>query len=471
MKRSWTIFLLVNLILSACAPASAPISTSTPNATPVPSATPLPTAIIPTGGFESTATPVSEQTPVPTEASSTPEQQLAEYLQTVEAKQSIDQFVEALKNAGIKISAEEIMAKIIFKQSDNSIDGVYNIDLKDGAQDLPLFTYVNNKWLTTLKPHATNAGINLGVKVNQEAVDGKNDDPKYAEIVTSQFNFCITDGELIDPDFWKENGFNFKEADKVINFAKKNNLPVQVHHLLYPSREPQWLLEEKNHLSREQAIEILKNHIKLIVNRYKDDTVTTYTVVNEALDWDHLYGFWQETIGSDYIDIAFRTAHEVDPEAILLYSDSNEGKNGAIDDHENAVYNLVKKLKDDGVPINGIAMELHIDASKPFNKQGLEKNMLRYKNLGLEVYVTELDVAINKLGIPDTEKQKIKAQIYREVLAALIETGAGNSLGIFGVNPNYSWKPESDPLIYDKNNNPNLAYYSLLQYLYQLSNK
>ena len=59
MKRTLVVFLLVNLILSACAPVSAP----TPTSTPAPSATSLPTATaVPT----STATPTSTPTATPT---------------------------------------------------------------------------------------------------------------------------------------------------------------------------------------------------------------------------------------------------------------------------------------------------------------------------------------------------------------------------------------------------------------------
>jgi len=55
MKRTLLVFLLVNLMLSACAPVSAPTTTPAPSATPLPIATPMPT---------STSTPTS--TPVPT---------------------------------------------------------------------------------------------------------------------------------------------------------------------------------------------------------------------------------------------------------------------------------------------------------------------------------------------------------------------------------------------------------------------
>ena len=61
MKRTLLVFLLVNLMLSACAPASVPKSILTPSATPLPTHTPGPTAtatstLIPVGGWAVTPT-------------------------------------------------------------------------------------------------------------------------------------------------------------------------------------------------------------------------------------------------------------------------------------------------------------------------------------------------------------------------------------------------------------------------------
>jgi hypothetical protein len=65
MKRTLIVLLLVNLILSACAPVSAPTPTSAPSATPFPTATATPTSTA-TSTSTPTATPTATPTPIPT---------------------------------------------------------------------------------------------------------------------------------------------------------------------------------------------------------------------------------------------------------------------------------------------------------------------------------------------------------------------------------------------------------------------
>jgi hypothetical protein len=71
MKRTLVVFLLVNLMLSACAPVSAPTIAPAPSATPLPTATATPTLTPtstpqPTSTPEPTAEPTATETPIPT---------------------------------------------------------------------------------------------------------------------------------------------------------------------------------------------------------------------------------------------------------------------------------------------------------------------------------------------------------------------------------------------------------------------
>jgi len=67
MKRTWVVFLLASLILSACKPVLTPMPTSMPSATPLPTATAAPTSM-------PTATPTATPTSTPSPLVSSPEE-------------------------------------------------------------------------------------------------------------------------------------------------------------------------------------------------------------------------------------------------------------------------------------------------------------------------------------------------------------------------------------------------------------
>ena len=96
-----------------------------------------------------------------------------------------------------------------------------------------------------------------------------------------------------------------------------------------------------------------------------------------------------EIIGPEYIEMAFRWAHEADPGALLFYNDYRETdpvKRGKI-------LRLVRELKQKGVPIHGVGMQCHWSIYGP-KEEALEAALRDYASLGLPIHITELDVSI-----------------------------------------------------------------------------
>lgn len=60
--------------------------------------------------------------------------------------------------------------------------------------------------------------------------------------------------------------FNLGGADRVAQFAQQNGLKVRGHTLLWHSQLPQWV---QNIGDRNQLTQVIENHIKTIVGRYK----------------------------------------------------------------------------------------------------------------------------------------------------------------------------------------------------------
>jgi GH35 family endo-1,4-beta-xylanase len=147
----------------------------------------------------------------------------------------------------------------------------------------------------------------------------------------------------------------------------------------------------------------LQTHIATLVGRYKGK-IRGWDVVNEAINdgggrgggaggepTENLRNSqWLQTLGPDFFAIAFKAAHEADPEAKLYYNDYNI-ENGA--KHQSSMV-LLKRLIKEGVPIFGVGIQGHWSTTGvPY--AAIDKAIADYASLGLKVSITELDVTIN----------------------------------------------------------------------------
>ena len=60
-----------------------------------------------------------------------------------------------------------------------------------------------------------------------------------------------------------------------------------------------------------------------------------------------------------------------------------------------AIYQLVKHLKNTGVKIDAVGFQCHLYANRKYDYEKLYNNIKKFKALGLAVYITELDVGLN----------------------------------------------------------------------------
>jgi endo-1,4-beta-xylanase len=161
---------------------------------------------------------------------------------------------------------------------------------------------------------------------------------------------------------------------------------------------PKWVFEDKNgnQVSREVLLERMREHIRKVVGRYKG-RINGWDVVNEALNEDGTLrpSLWMKIVGDDYIEKAFRYAHEADPKAELYYNDysleSEAKRKGALE--------LVRKLKAKNVPITGVGLQDHVHMDWPTADQ-IDATITEFGKLGVKVMITELDVDVLPAATP-----------------------------------------------------------------------
>ena len=231
----------------------------------------------------------------------------------------------------------------------------------------------------------------IGTAINDEQASGK--DTLSVNVITQQFNSITAENcmksEVIQP---QEGVFDFTQADRFVDFGMKNNMYIHGHTLVWHSQVPAWFFvdDQGNDVSRDVLIERMKNHIFTLVNRYKGK-VKSWDVVNEAImdDGSLRQSKFYTIIGEDYIRLAFEFAHEADPDAVLIYNDysmAHEGK-------RNGVVKMVQNLREQGVTIDGIGMQGHLNMTFPPVDE-FEKSLLAFADLGVQVTISELDLTI-----------------------------------------------------------------------------
>jgi endo-1,4-beta-xylanase len=344
-------------------------------------------------------------------------------------------------------------------------DGSYTAGLISG--DFSVVASVESTSDTTrvairsLRDLATSAGIEIGAAAEPQPIDA---DLVYAEVLAREFSMLATENAMKLRRIQRERGtFDFREPDKLVEFAAANDMAVRGHTLVWHEFPPDWLVATQ--WTKEDLTNVLRDHVHTVVGRYTGK-VPVWDVVNEAIDGDSLrYSTWLENIGPEYIGLSFRWAHEADPEALLFYNDFGAEGLGAKSD---AVYNLVADLLDRGVPIHGVGLQMHVSLEWPLELDEIRANMERLGALGLIVHITEMDVRLEE---PATEADlAAQAAVYRDVLSLCLEVEACQALVTWGVSDGRSWIPQRFPgygsaLLFDAGYSPKPAYQELLKEL------
>jgi endo-1,4-beta-xylanase len=333
----------------------------------------------------------------------------------------------------------------------------------ESAQATPQATPVN---ATTLRALASSRGILIGTAVDANALV---QDSKYAAVLGREFNLVTPENAMKFDALEPAPGvFDFKQADAIVAFAKAHQMQIHGHNFVWYQALPDWI--KQGSFTKAQLSSILHDYITTVMKHYKGQ-VMMWDVVNEALTDQGAFrsSIWYNTMGPDFLDEAFRWAHEADPQVQLFYNDYGAETEGVKSD---AIYALVKGMLARGVPINGVGFQMHVGLNSAPSEQAVIANMQRFAALGLKVQISEMDVMIQGDPRPLEQKLQAQAQIYQNMLSACLAVSACESFTMWGFTDRYTWIPAStghpdQPLIFDSNYQRKPAYTALVQTLRQ----
>ena len=171
----------------------------------------------------------------------------------------------------------------------------------------------------------------IGTAMN--AVQVRSNDPAIDEIVDKHFNAVVAENCMKAEELQPNEGlFDYRQADRLVEYAQKHNMTLTGHCLIWHSQVPRWFFKDElgNPCTREVLIGRIQDHIKTVMAHFKGK-VKGWDVVNEAIldDGSYRQSQFYKIIGPEFIEIAFRAAMEGDPDAELYLNDfsmSNKGK-------------------------------------------------------------------------------------------------------------------------------------------------
>jgi endo-1,4-beta-xylanase len=327
----------------------------------------------------------------------------------------------------------------------------------------------------------------IGTAMSADQIEEKI--PGAARLIPEQFNAVtpenIMKAEIIHPGW---NQYDFDLADKLVAYARKNDIKVTAHTLIWHSQTPAFL---RGIRSADSIKQYFVNHITTVASRY-DGKVYSWDVVNEALNEDGTLrnSVFLRNLGEDYIVEAFRLAQKAAPNTLLYYNDYNieqpKKRAGAIA--------IIKKIQAAGVRIDGVGIQGHWHMDNP-PLADIEQSIKEFAALGIKVAFTELDLSAlpNPRGransadisntaqyndqinpytksFPDSAQQKL-AKSYADIFNLFLKYKNNVSRVTFwGVDDGQTWLNDfpvrgrtNHPLLFDRQFQPKPAFYRVIE--------
>jgi endo-1,4-beta-xylanase len=284
-----------------------------------------------------------------------------------------------------------------------------------------------------------------------------------------EFSYVTAEDEMKwDATEPSRNGFTYGAADQVVDFAMSNGMKVKGHTLVWYNQLPSWVssIDDESELRS-----VMTNHITKVMQHFKGK-VMAWDVVNEAWDpgepTELRDSVFTRVLGRSYIDDAFTAARAADPDAKLYYNDY--GTDG-MSVKANSVYEMVRDMKERGIPIDGVGLQMHWrSVGSTLTAVEVVQNIQRLGALGLEVVISEMDVQLCRGGT--LEDQQVR---YHDIVAACVSQPNCSAVTFWGITDKYSWLNNLDlgcsageeprGLLWDDDYTKKLAYTGVLDAL------
>ncbi len=335
------------------------------------------------------------------------------------------------------------------------------------AQSLPFRTEVSLKKLAAEKSLKVSTAYNGGGHFDLEALI-----VHHCDIVTPE--------NALKPGFLapkRTANFSFERMDGTASFCRANGLRLHGHTLYWHQTQPDWL----NSPGSGTFVRDYMSYASQVMPRYAD-LIDSWDVINEPFS-DRKAGYRENPVldvfGDEFVQFLFRTARRGAPNAKLLINDYSLSCGAAYCQRKrDTALATVERLMKAGLSIDGVGLQAHLLPTQPVHKSPLSAFIRGLDDLGLEVFITELDV--NDIELPENiaKRDELVAAIYRDYLGAVLEHKNVKRLGFWGLSDAAHWivhgyapfkrkRGAPRPALFDTHYRPKPAFFAVTEALKQ----
>ncbi|WVZ60077.1 hypothetical protein U9M48_010143, partial [Paspalum notatum var. saurae] len=231
-----------------------------------------------------------------------------------------------------------------------------------------------------VRVHQVSNNFPLGACIMRTNMDNED----FVDFFTKNFNWAVFGNEL--KWYWTEpqrGQVNYGDADDLLRLCSDHGMSVRGHCIFWEvdNAVQQWVKT----LSTDDLSAAVKSRIDGLLTRYKGK-FKHYDVNNEMLHGS----FYQDKLGKGIRAAMFKTASELDPDALLFVNDYNVESMCDVRATPEAYIQQIIGLQEQGAPVGGVGLQGHV--SNPVGPV-IRSVLDRLAVLGLPLWFTEVDVS------------------------------------------------------------------------------
>jgi len=294
-----------------------------------------------------------------------------------------------------------------------------------------------------LRKLAAEKGLLYGTTIAAVQITG---DRPFVDLVRQEAGLVVAENEMK----WQvmnrgaPGDDDFAPADTIATFAAANKLVLRGHNLLWYYRTPEWFFDLPDKAAQERAV---VDRIRQLAGRYRG-RIHSWDVVNEPIEPkdgrpDALRtAVFLETLGPEYLDLAYHTARDTDPNARLVVNEYDIELDAPEQEARRiGLLHLLEGMRRSGTPVDAVGIQAHLTAAggPPFSAPLLRRFLADIASLGLAIQITELDVTDENAPADVTVRDGLVADTYRRFLDAALDEPAVKMVVTWGLSDRHSW--------------------------------